>query len=177
MSIKYPKKVKVEVKPSRKKSQNILLQYMLGVVERSLKQTYSGEKKHLADIELSGCNLANWPLQWPALWTDHDWALYSVWHDLMVRMIPRRCFFKDSQNTCMGILSPGMNLWPSKTPALKSDMSPLCMSGQNMYPLLCVWSALRSKAPHPILSARKRVFAYKPLLSSTSVAIYASKYA
>ena len=44
MSIKYPKKVKVEVKPSRKKSQNILLQYMLGVVERSLKQTYSGEK-------------------------------------------------------------------------------------------------------------------------------------
>ena len=51
-------------------------------------------KKHLADIELSGCNLANWPLQWPALWTDHDWALYSVWQDLMVRMIARRWFLK-----------------------------------------------------------------------------------
>ena len=44
MSIKYPYKVKVEAKPSRKNSQNILLKYMPAVVERSLKQTYFGEK-------------------------------------------------------------------------------------------------------------------------------------
>ena len=36
--------------------------------------------KDLADIELSGCNLANWPLQWPRGWTDHDCALCTSGH-------------------------------------------------------------------------------------------------
>ena len=113
-------------------------------------------KKHLADIELSGCNLANWPLQWPALWTDHDWALYSVWQDLMVRMIARRWFSKIHKTLVVGILSPGMNLWPCKSPALKSDMNPLSMSSQNMYPLLCVcdqrWDQKRPTPSCPLVT-------------------------
>ena len=152
---------------------------MPAVVERSLKQTYSGEKNiwrtlSLVDVisPIGPCSDPRYELTMTGHCTPSDrtwwwgWSQHGVFlkiHKTLVWVYCHQEWIFDHAKARLWKVIWTLSVCPVSICSHSSvcDISP----------------ALRSKAPHPILSGRNRVFACKPPLSSTSIALYSSESA